>query len=194
MISHLHGRMHKLEPGAVDVDVNGVGYLVRLPITDWDQLMEGATETLWTKTYVREDRFDLYGFLEQGTRSLFEELIDKPGIGPKLGLELCSTPKSILLQAIGEQDPTMLMTVKGIGRKTAEKLLLELKSLLEKRPDMFGTETDEGGLVVGDIDKDVIAALRTLGYDTPAILRALRQLPKELRSTEERVSAALRAI
>ena len=192
MISHLRGDVTKGHTGEVTGDVTGVGYRVLMPVSDWEEVRDGSTRLIWISTYVREDRLDLFGFLEQSTRTLFQRLIDRPGIGPKLGLELCAVPRSLLLQAINEQDPALLATVKGIGKKTAEKLLLELKDLSEKQPDIFlGITQGKGG---GGYDQDTIAALTQLGYKAPDILRILPTLPKDLKTTEERVTAALRSL
>ncbi len=193
MIAHLRGTIVKGKAGEATVEVNGVGYGVQLPLHDWEVLIDGGARLLWISTYVREDRFSLFGFLEPSTRTLFEELIERPGIGPRIALELCAVPRALLLQAINEQDAALLMGVKGIGKKTAEKLLLELKGLSEKHPDIF-LQTDGRKLAPGGYDQDTIAALAQLGYATPDILRILPSLPKNLKSTEERVTAALRAL
>lgn len=193
MIAHLRGTIAKGTVGNVTVDIGGVGYRVQIPIHNWELLREGALERLWITTYVREDRLELYGFLEKQLRTLFEELINRPGIGPRLALELCAVPRLVLLQALNEQDSGLLMTVKGIGKKTADKLLLELKALSEKHPEIFLGADGRDRAHTG-YDQDTIAALAQLGYSTPDILRILPTLPKKLKTTEERVTAALRAL
>ncbi len=193
MIAHLRGTVLKLSPGVVSVDVAGVGYRVQVPLDTWEALEENAERFLWIQTYVREDRLELFGFLEREDRLLFEELIARPGIGPKLGLELCSVQRSLLDQAITEEDPRLLMSVRGIGKKTAEKLLIDLRALREKYPELFGMRT-QGGEAAPALDQDAVAALASLGYDLPIVLQALRKLPKNLATTEERVTAALRSL
>ncbi|MBI3332206.1 Holliday junction branch migration protein RuvA [Candidatus Peregrinibacteria bacterium] len=193
MIAHLRGIIHRLDPTEITVDVSGVGYLVSVPLDVWDNLKEAEPAMLWISTYVREDRFDLYGFPDRAGRTIFEEFIAIPGIGPKLGLELCAVPRAMILRAIQEEDVSTLTSIKGIGKKTAEKLLLELKSLLERKPTIFGT-VQPGELTRSEFDQDAISALSTLGYDTPRIIRALKELPSDLKSTEERVAAALRSL
>lgn len=193
MIAHLRGTVHRLDPGEVTIDVQGVGYRVVVPVDVWDKLEEGAHTMLWISTYVREDRFDLFGFLDRQGQVLFEELIKLQGIGPRIGLELCAVPRSLLLQAASEQDGSLLQNVKGIGKKTAEKLVLELRSLLEKRPGLLGTET-ETGAVRHEYDQDAIAALAALGYDSATIHQLLSNLTPDIRSTEDRVAAALRSL
>ena len=132
VFAHLRGTIGKGAVNEVSVDVNGAGYRVAVPNDAWDALQEGAVATLWISTYVREDRFELYGFTDAATRTLFEELTQISGIGPRTGLELCGVPRGLLLKAIQENDHGPLTSVKGIGKKTAEKLLVELKSLAER--------------------------------------------------------------
>ena len=182
-----------MQTGEVSVDVQGVGYRVTVPMDTWDQLEEGAMHMLWISLYLREDRLELFGFADRTGRTLFEEFIKKQGVGPKLALELCSVPRSLLLQAVHEQDDRILTSVKGIGKKTAEKLLLDLKAMVEKDPAIFGTVT-EGAAVRHGFDHDAIAALSSLGYDTQTIHRVLKELPETLSTTEERVEAALRSL
>lgn len=197
MIAHLRGAIHRLDPGEIVVDVQGVGYGVSVPVSYWDALEEGQIALVWTHTYVREDRLDLFGFADRAGRTLFEEFLKMPGIGPKTALELCAVPRPLLHQAVAEQDERLLRTVKGIGQKSAEKLLVELKSLFEKRPDLFGSPSPsmEGSLPGRhEFDQDAVAALASLGYDRQTILKTLRDLPTEIKTTEERVTAALRSL
>jgi Holliday junction DNA helicase RuvA len=193
MIAHLRGTVSKTNPCEVTVDVSGVGYKVAVPLTLWDELQDGGIALIHICTYVREDRFELFGFAETHTKKLFEELIQISGIGPRLGLELCAVPRSLLTQAINEEDPSILSSIKGIGRKTSEKLLVELRSLAEKYPHMFMTN-DAGGPTGTRYDRDTIAALTQLGFATPEIMRVLESLPQNLASTEDRVTAALRSL
>lgn len=192
MIAHLRGTVHKLDLGEVTVDVSGVGYRVHVPLDVWEKLEEARPAMLWISTYVREDRFDLFGFSDRQGQVLFEEFIKLQGVGPRMGLELCAVPKSLLLQATQEQDPALLQNIKGVGKRTAEKLVLELRSLLEKHPSLLGTQQPHD--MRSEYDQDAIAALASLGYDSPTIMDILRSLPPEIRSTEERVAAALRSL
>ena len=191
MIAHLRGTVRKLTPELVTVDVGGVGYKVAVPLSVWDDLADGKEATVFTCTYVREDRLDLFGFSDEAGCTLFERFLHMDGVGPKTALELCAVPRSLLMQAVGADDPKLLTSIKGIGKKTAEKLLVDLRSLAEKEPHIFGP--DRGSPVTDHrYDQDAIEALKTLGYDTSTIMRTLKDLPKELGTTEERVAAALR--
>lgn len=192
MLAHLRGSVHKMDPGEVTVDVAGVGYRVAVPLDVWEQLREAEPRMLWVSTYVREDRFDLFGFADRDGQILFEELIKLTGIGPKLGLELCAVPRILLKQTMEEQNVALLTSIKGVGKKTAEKLLLELRSLAERKPQIFMVKGMTS--VHGQFDQDAIAALTALGYDSSTAIRMLKDLPPEVKTTEERVAAALRSL
>lgn len=192
MIAHLHGNVMRHHPGEVTVDVGGVGYRVTVPLDVWERLEEETLTKLWISSYIREDRFDLFGFLSPQGRTLFEELLAIPGIGPRTALEICSVPRGLIGMAIREQDPSALTAIKGVGKKTAEKLLFELRALAEKVPTLF-SETGSAGAKTS-LDPDAVAALEVLGYDAPTITQALRALPAGLATTEDRVTAALRSL
>jgi holliday junction DNA helicase RuvA len=194
MISSLRGTIVKHTPGSITIDVSGVGYGVLVPTDVWDTLTTDTEEVLYISTYVREDRLDLFGFEDSATRLLFIKLIDQPGIGPKTGLELCAVPRNMLLMAIEQQDSKFLTNVKGVGKKTAEKLLVELKSLSEKQPEIFDRAGSGERGAGSEIDQDAIEALKQLGFNTPAIMNALQDLPKKEDTTEKRVTYALHAL
>jgi Holliday junction DNA helicase RuvA len=194
MLAMLTGTAQKLDPGYVIMNVSGVGYAVSTPIDVWDELKENVESTLHISTYVREDRLELFGFSDRAGLLLFEAFIGMAGIGPRLGLELCAVPRDLLLMAIEKQDHKLLTNVKGVGKKTAEKLLVDLKSLVEKQPEIFGSRSQGPGTRGQEFDQDAMEALKTLGYDTGTILQALKETPKEATSTEERVAAALRSM
>lgn len=191
MIARLCGKVSRTAPCEILIDVHGIGYAVACPLETWERLPEGQEATLHIYTYVREDRLDLYGFRDRNSLFLFKAFLGMPGIGPKLGLELCNVQRGLLRQAIETEDPTILTSVKGIGKKTAETLLVELKALAEKRPEIFGGDKDD---TVTPFDRDAVEALSNLGYDTVTILKTLKSLPKELQTTEERITAALRTL
>lgn len=192
MIAHLRGTIGKGSPGEATVDVGGVGYRVLMPVNAWDSFEEGQEATVWVSTYVREDRLDLFGFADRQSRVLFEELISKPGIGPRTALELCAVPRSLLSRSIHEQDSSLLTTVKGIGKKTAEKLIVELKEVAEKHPEILLDASPHN--VPAQFDRDAISALTQLGFGASEAIKALEALPKDVKTTEERVAAALRTL
>lgn len=194
MIARLRGLLTRLSPGEVLVDVEGVGYRVHTPVTLWEALKDGTETELWISSYVREDRFDLYGFVEQSERMLFERFLAQQGIGPKLALELCSIPQSTLLQAIQQQNPALLLSVKGVGKKKAEKILLDLRSLADSSPELFALQPGASGMQHTTLDPDAIEALQCLGYSSSQVLHALQKLSPDLTTTEDRVTAALQTL
>lgn len=191
MICSLSGRITRLSIGEVAIDVHGVGYLVRVTPAAYDEMTDGAETLVWTSTYVREDRLELYGFLDSTSRLLFETLLGVSGIGPKLALEITAIPRSLLRDAVTLDDASILAKVKGIGQKRAEKLLVDLVSLHEKNPSLFSAGDEHAK---GVNDDDAVTALASLGYDRALIERTLRKLPKNLTRTEDRVKEALKTL
>lgn len=194
MLYALTGTVRRLEIPQLTIDVAGVGYLVSVPNPVWNALTDGTRRTLTVCTYIREDRLDLYGFLRAEERSLFSALLNISGIGPKLALELCSIPMQILVRAVQMGDSGTLTGIKGIGKKTAEKLLVDLTSLLEKHPEWLSAPSGAPGASPAAFDSDAIAALTLLGYDQSTALDALKRVPATVKRTEERVVAALRSL
>lgn len=175
----------------ITLEVQGVGYEVQCTLPLWEKLREGETALVHTYTFVREDRLDLFGFPGEAERRLFCRFLSVPGIGPRTALQLCGVPLSVLTHAVKEQDARTLATLKGIGKKMAEKLLVELQSLLEKGIlPAAGSKAESDGIV----DHDALEALTNLGYDRRAILSHLQKLPKKLRTTEERVKYVLQTL
>ncbi len=193
MLHSLSGTVRKLLPPQVEIDVAGVGYLASVPHPLWESLEEGSTQRIVVYAYIREDRFDLYGFGSDAERTFFGELISLNGIGPKIALELCSMPRSVLHAAVLHDDARTLTQVKGVGARTAEKLLLELKAIVEKHPDQWQGEAAMPGQSSA-FDPDVLAALLSLGYDERTVRDELKKLPKDVKNTEERVRAILRSL
>ena len=163
MISYLRGELRSLDLHEVVVDVGGVGYGVRTPLSTFYELENrglGTTVELLIHTQVREDAFELYGFLSATEKHIFERLISVTGIGPKLAQGILSgmAPPD-LLSALAEKDVPKLVCIPGIGKKTAERLVLELR-------DKARTMLEELGDVVvpRGPSEDLVAALVGLGY------------------------------
>lgn len=191
MIRSLRGVVHKGELPLVTLDVQGVGYEVQCTLPLFEKLQGGEEALLHIYTFVREDRLELYGFPGESERKLFCHFLSVPGVGPRTALQLCSVPASILAHAAREQDARTLATLKGIGKKMAEKLLVELQSLAEK--GILGSAaSDEATSDV--MDHDALEALANLGYDRRSMLSRLQKLPKDLRTTEERVKHVLQTL
>ncbi|MEP6802548.1 MAG: Holliday junction branch migration protein RuvA [Acidobacteriota bacterium] len=161
MIGRLTGRLAEKTPDQLLLDVGGVGYLVHIPLSTFYELPEPESPTsLWIHTHVREDTFTLYGFLSQRERALFLLLLTVNGIGPRVALTVLSgMPPGELIAALRAQDVRKLMGVPGVGKKTAERMVLELAEKAQKfsEPASAGTPPS----VAAD---DVISALVNLGY------------------------------
>jgi Holliday junction DNA helicase RuvA len=166
MIGQLRGRLLLKKPNMVMLDVQGVGYEVSIPLTSFYELPGEACEiTLKIHTHVREDALTLYGFRSQREKDLFLKLISISGVGPKLAIVILSGASvEELAQAIAEGNLARLTAIPGVGRKTAERLVLELKSqvtsfLLPEQVEVAGTGGKPSGL-----EEDVLSALINLGY------------------------------
>jgi holliday junction DNA helicase RuvA len=184
MIAALRGKVVARRPDGVVLDVGGVGYLVQATQRALAKSKRGEDVSLETYLHVREDALQLYGFAEPAERELFELLLSVSGVGPKVALAILSnsTPGD-LRRAIVREDETRFVAIPGIGKKTAQRIVLELKEKLG--PVDVGGEGPVEELVARD-------ALVELGYSVPEAERALAGTDPEL-APEERVRQALRA-
>ncbi|HKN24456.1 MAG TPA: Holliday junction branch migration protein RuvA [Candidatus Acidoferrum sp.] len=178
MIGLLRGRLLEKRPNQVILDVGGVGYLVAVPLSTFAALGELHAEvTLLIHTHVREDTLALYGFLSQREKHLFELLLGASGVGPSLALKILSGMNvEELVPAIRTGDLPRLTKIPGVGRKTAERMVVELKDKLEavaieaEKP----TPTSPAG-----VESDVKSALINLGYDERAADSAVAEAKRE---------------
>lgn len=197
MIARLSGRVAVSEPDAIVVDVNGVGYRVYVPTSVLsDAGSAGDPITLHTHLHVREGELTLYGALDESSIELFQDLIGVNGVGPKAALAMLSVHAApVLRSAIIAEDLDALTAAHGIGRKTAQRVVLDLKPKFESS----GLEAIAAGMPSGfgasGADLDAIAALTGLGYSVAEARRALAASGADAeRSVEERVRAALRGL
>jgi Holliday junction DNA helicase RuvA len=170
MIAHLRGRLFAKQPGQAIVEAGGVGYDVTISVPTFTSLpKEGGEVSLYIYTQVREDTLALYGFLERDEKRLFERLITVSGVGPKLAVTILSglNPERTVA-AIRAQDHAMLTRIPGVGKKLAERLVVELKDKLEE----FATAPVSAG-VTAPAAEDVLSALVNLGYQRPAAQKAI---------------------
>jgi Holliday junction DNA helicase RuvA len=190
MISRLTGVLADKAPPSVLVDVNGVGYEVQVPMSTFYNLPEtGARVTLLTQFIVREDAQLLYGFLTSAERESFRELVKISGVGPRIALSVLSgLTSNDLAQAVATQDTARLTKVPGIGKKTAERLLLELKGKLAPALDV-----PADAAAGGESHADILQALMALGYSDKEARAALKALPPEV-GVSEGIKQALRAL
>jgi Holliday junction DNA helicase RuvA len=191
MIASVQGKIIAVRPRCV-VGVGGIGLELHAPERDLDLLDEGMQEVAFhTYLYVREDRLTLYGFLRREDRELFLRLLDVSGFGPKLSLGILSAkPAAEVIAAIRGEEPGVLVSIPGLGRKTAERLVMELKDKLD---DFAAAVPEPKG--PASIRDEVILALTALGMSRAAAERALERIDwSELAdgSVAEAVREALR--
>lgn len=180
MIGRISGKLLSKHPPQITVDVNGIGYEIDVPMSTLYQLpATGETATLYTHLAIREDAHQLFGFASEGERAVFRQLIRISGIGARTALALLSGLSVGELQdAVRLQDGSRLTRIPGIGKKTAERLLLELKDKLK---------SDDGAVVTSNADRngsDVVNALAALGYSDREVNWAVAQLPGGVSTTE----------
>lgn len=197
MIALLTGLVAHKSPDHIILDVHGVGYRVHIPFSTYYELPEeGGTASLHIHTSVREDAILLYGFRTRLEKTFFQLLIAVSGIGPKLGRDILSNiqPNS-LAQALSQGDLCKLSTIPGIGKKTAERLVLELKDKVGKLDLSSLPATDSRNIPPDDVVEDVISALLNLGYKEPSVRKALAGLDAtEGVSVEELLKQALKML
>jgi holliday junction DNA helicase RuvA len=174
VIAHLRGRIFEKHPNRIVVDVNGVGYEVFVPLSTFYGLAEpGGELALRIHTHVREDALTLYGFATRLEQELFERLIGVSGIGPKVALAVLSgiEPQE-LLRAIQRADLARLTAIPGVGKKTAERIVVELKDRLPSMP-IAAVAADAGAPDTPPLRDDVLSALVNLGYHRPLAEKAV---------------------
>jgi len=195
MIAHLRGRILSKQPGQVIVEAGGVGYDVTISVPTFTALpAEGAETSLHIHTQVREDLLALFGFIELAEKRLFERLITVSGVGPKLAVTILSglSPENTVA-AIRGHDHVMLTRIPGVGKKLAERLVVELKDKLEDMAVAPATR-----ISVGPAADDVLSALVNLGYQRPAALKAIESAAEKNKAAganfDELFRAALQLI
>ena len=188
MIASIEGRITAIEDQAIVIQIGGIGFRVHVPepvLSDVGPI--GGRISLHTYLHVREDNLALYGCATKDDLELFELLLGVSGIGPKVALSMLSTLSAHDIQtAIATEQDSVLSTVPGIGAKTAQKVILDLKDKIQIPGDV-GLPTPQ----VTEVDQEVIAALTTLGYSVIEAQTALQHVPSDLTDLEERLRAAL---
>ncbi len=174
MIAHLRGKLISKHPNQAIVEAGGVGYDVAISVPTFSELPSlNAEVTFFIHTHVREDALALFGFLRAQEKQLFEKLLSVSGIGPKLAITILSgMPADAMVAAIKGNNVAALTRIPGIGKKTAERMVLELRDKLEA----FGGVAAEAAAAASPVEEDVISALVNLGYQRPIAERALNRL------------------
>ncbi|MBN1264588.1 MAG: Holliday junction branch migration protein RuvA [Anaerolineales bacterium] len=189
MISSLRGVLTRIEMDELVLEVGGVGFAVAIPGSVLKQLAPlGDEQFLYTYLAVREDALQLYGFLSSGERKLFLQLIEVSGVGPRTALAaLSSMEVDMMRNAIASNQPEILARVPGIGRKTAERIIFQLRDKMEGAGEESGIPGLEGG--------EVVAALRSLGYSLVEAQIAMQAVPDDNDlSLEDKIRLALQAL
>jgi holliday junction DNA helicase RuvA len=190
MIAYLRGRLFAKQPGQVIVETGGVGYDVTISVPTFTALpAEGAEVSLYIYTQVREDALALFGFMERDEKRLFERLITVSGVGPKLAVTILSgLDPERTVTAIRAQDHATLTRIPGVGKKLAERLVVELK----ERLDDFAAAAPAAG-VTAPAAEDVLSALVNLGYQRPAALKAIETVVEKDKAAGAEFDALFRA-
>ncbi|MSR87783.1 MAG: Holliday junction branch migration protein RuvA [Candidatus Zambryskibacteria bacterium] len=187
MIAALAGTVRHKEPNSLVIDVSGVGYKVLVPTEVALDATLSQPILLWTHLAVRETSLDLFGFLEKEKLSIFELLITISGIGPKTALGILNVASpATLRQAVASSDTSYLTRVSGIGKKNAEKIVLELKDKLKVSKDDVTVDTRGEG--------DALEALISLGYSERDSRDALKKVSKDVVGASDRVKYALKVL
>ncbi len=185
MIGYLIGTILRKNETSLILNVSGVGYLVFVSEKLLEDVKEGKELGLWIYTRVAEGVLDLYGFAEEDELKFFKQLISVSGVGPKTALGFFDMPINKLKQAILNGDSNYVSEAKGVGKKTAEKICIDLKNKIELKTS--------GEITVGEIlDQDVIDALVSLGYEEKIVKKILPDCPNECESSEDKIKWCLR--
>lgn len=173
MIEYLNGPIGMLEPAMAVIECGGVGYAVNITLMDYTRLQQMKQVRLYVHESIREDAHDLYGFLSASSRDLFRMLIGVSGVGPNTArLILSAMPEEQLVDAIANDNPAALKSVKGIGGKTAQRIIVDLKDKIKSSGITFISSTP----VAGQAFDDATAALVMLGFNAQASRNALKKI------------------
>jgi len=187
MIGHIEGKVRAVRAGFCVIDAGGVGYKVAATTETLAHLREGHGAGVWTHLAVREDALDLYGFAAESDLRFFELLLTVPGVGPKSALAILNIASADMLRsAIAAGNDSYLTNVSGIGRKTAQKILLELKDKVGRAAEAAAGQLES--------DEEALAAMRALGYSLHEGRDALKKVPGTVSGSRERLREALKII
>ncbi len=197
MIAYLEGKLVEKNPTHLILEVNGVGYSIDIPVSTYSNVGEaGQTVRVLTCQQVREDELKLFGFSTKPEKELFELLINVNGVGPKLALSILScVPVEEFQRSVLKEDLDVLTAISGVGKKTAQRLIVELKEKLGKLYLGEKREPEEEEPALYPAHEEAILALVSLGYTKPDAKRALERVVKEDKEAlpvEELIKRALK--
>lgn len=196
MFYYIDGTVAELGAQMAVIDCNGVGFMLNTTSNTVSRLKTGSKARLYVFSYIREDSFDLYGFFSLGEKRSFELLLGVSGVGPKAALSILSstTPENLAMSIVGE-DTAALTVAPGIGKKIAQRIILELKDKISKETQGFTAISGSGKAAAsGEASNlnDAVAALAVLGYAGTEIAAAVKGLNTDGLTTEEIIKHALR--
>jgi len=197
MIGCLIGEVFALEAPTVLLNVNGVGYEIDTPLSTFCQLQKGQKVTLWTHLVVREDAQQLYGFSDAQEKTIFRTLLKVNGVGPKMALGILSTLSvELLVHTIEHDDINMLVKVPGVGKKTAERLMIELRDRFKTLAQ--GTSTSatlpQIQFAANSPVAEAEAALQSLGYKPLEAQKAVAAVKADYTESADIIRAALKSM
>jgi holliday junction DNA helicase RuvA len=196
MMEYIKGTLASASPVKIVVDIGGIGYKIYTPLSNYSKLPHvGQSVCFFVLTVIRDDSHKNYGFLTPGERDLFEALIDVSGIGPKTGLALLGHLEPSDLQvAISQSDVTGICKVPGIGKKTAERLIIEMRDRVQKNNTLMPPSTTKGDKTVSG---DAVSALINLGYQPAMAQKTIQSILSDKESEpdlSELISSALKKL
>ncbi len=191
MIAYLQGTVYKKFPKSVIINTGNVGYLVHIPLPVEENLKEKDEVELYIHTKVREDDISLYGFETLEQLEFFKLLLGVNGVGAKLATDILSQKTDEVKAAILNGDIPFLSKIPGIGKKTAERIIVELKNKIDPASLLPATPGQQNS---GSIDSDAIIALISLGYQRYEINRVLKAMPEDIRDAEKIVTYFLQNV
>ena len=199
MIGCLIGEVFALEAPTVLLNVNGVGYEIDTPLSTFCQLQKGQKVTLWTHLVVREDAQQLYGFSEAQEKIIFRTLLKVNGVGPKMALGIISTLSvELLIHTIEHDDINTLIKVPGVGKKTAERLMIELldrfKALSQSANSTSQTTSSQIQFMSNSPVAEAEAALQSLGYKPIEAQKAVAAVKADYTESADIIRAALKSM
>lgn len=180
MIAYLSGRVVSKEERSIVLDVSGVGYFVYVPRRFSESVNEEQSLKLFIYTHVREDELSLFGLPTREEWSFFKLLITVSGVGPRLALDIMNAPMKNVRQAIAKKDGAYLTTIPGIGKKTAERIFVDLEGKMKAETLL---ESSEEGSEMPQ-QEDILNALLSLGYHRQQVLQGLKRVPSEIHGEE----------
>ncbi|OGJ42251.1 Holliday junction DNA helicase RuvA [Candidatus Peregrinibacteria bacterium RIFCSPLOWO2_02_FULL_39_10] len=192
MIAYLKGKILKKTDRGIILSTGNIGYFVHISSPLLETKKDSGEAEFFIHSHIREDAFDLYGFKTWSELNFFKDLISINGVGPKLAMEIFNLPIEKIKSAIINEDTDFICEIRGIGQKTSKRIVLELKSKIEKEniENLDASYNKE----FKNLNSDAIEALSRLGYDRKQIAQTIRTMPKDITKAEEIITYFLKNI